>query len=80
MHDGATCHTSKSTTFFLQQRGIRVLPNWPSQSPDLNLIENIWQTLKAKVALRKSTTLNKLWEVTQQEWDKIPSEFIKKTV
>jgi len=41
MQDGAPCHTSKSTMKFLDQHKICLLYDWPPQSPDLNVIENI---------------------------------------
>jgi hypothetical protein len=38
--DNARYHTARSTTNFLREHNVTVL-DWPFQSPDLNLIENI---------------------------------------
>jgi transposase len=38
--DGASSHRSHSTTRYLLDKAVRVLPDWPAQSPDLNIIEN----------------------------------------
>ena len=38
--DGASCHTSHYTTWWLSSHEIPVL-DWPAQSPDLNPIENL---------------------------------------
>ena len=47
--------------------GLKVLP-WPTQSPDLNPIENAWKVLKNRVSSEKYANEDELWQAIQKKW------------
>lgn len=69
-------HCSKSTRAFMQRNKYNVL-EWPSQSPDLNIIENLWDDLKQAVHARNPSNITELQRFCQEEWAKIPSSRIQ---
>ncbi|KAK3554343.1 hypothetical protein QTP70_022172 [Hemibagrus guttatus] len=75
-HDDDPKHTAKVVKKWLADKNINVL-QWPSQSPDLNPIENLWRELKIRVMARRPSNLKELELIAKDEWAKIPVETCK---
>ena len=50
---------------------------WPVNSPDLNLIENVWQIMELKLKERKPKTIPGLKKVLLEIWDSIDISTIR---
>jgi hypothetical protein len=84
MQDNASCHRSRETQRNLQQRGIPTI-RWPRYSPDLNIIEHVWNWMKnwiqeqywqshyevTKIPLGQLRTI--IWEA----WHAVPDTYIE---
>ncbi len=70
-HDNYPKHTARATKEWLGKKHFKIL-EWPSQSPDLNPIENLWRELKLRVAQRQPQNLKDLEKTCMEEWAKIP--------
>ncbi len=46
--------------------------DWPSMSPDLNLIDHLWGILKRKVKDCKVSNIHQLRDVVMEEWKRNP--------
>src|SRR5581483_1076585 len=64
-------HTSRKAKNFLNEN-VPVLIDWPSNSPDINPIENLWELLKRNVEKRKPRNLEDLERYMVEEWEQIP--------
>ena len=68
-------HTSTHAFNWFEDQNIN-LPDWMAQSPDLNLIEHLWNHLKKQ--LKKYDThpkgVHELWTRAAEEWDNITPE------
>lgn len=72
-------HTAKLVTNWLNKEKIDVL-EWPSQSPDLNPIENLWHELKVRVRARSPQNVTELETFCKEEWANIPQDVCSKLV
>jgi hypothetical protein len=51
-HDNARPHTARSTVDFLTNQNVTVLP-WPSKSPDMNPIKQLWYDFERRMCSRQ---------------------------
>ena len=79
MQDGAPAHKSKNVIKWLRYRTL-LLHEWPSNSPDLNPIENIWGYMKRSLAVLNPKNLEETKEYLIKIWDSISQEHIDKLI
>ena len=58
---------------FFEDHGITTL-DWPAQSPDYNLIENLWSIIKQRRAKKFEELIEQVFEI----WDNIDAVLKKK--
>lgn len=76
--DNAPCHSSKVVNAWLKRHKINSLM-WPSYSPDLNPIENLWAVLARKVYAngRQFDDIRSLKEAIVDSWEEIEIEICR---
>lgn len=68
-------HTAKSVKQFFSSKKIRLL-EWPSQSPDLNPIEHLWEHVDRQLVGRKPSNKTDLFKMIKDCWDNIPLQVL----
>ena len=78
MKNNVPKNTSNYTKDFFKKR--YNLLDWPSQSPDLNPIEHLWDHVKREVRKRKPATKKQLEDVICGIWHEITPEMCVRLV
>ena len=78
LHDNATPHTARNTCNFLAGEEVEVMA-WPTQSPDLNPIEHIWDQMGLLIRNMDNppTTVARLQGALLQAWGAVTPERVK---
>ena len=79
MHDNAPPHRCAAVEKFVHDNIIFNLP-WPPQSPDLNIIENVWHYVKKELKKCKSATIRDLENNILKIWQSVPVDFIRRLI
>jgi transposase len=76
--DNAPCHVSRQSNQWKSDNNIRTL-DWPPQSPDLNIIENIWKVIKVRVRRRicKIENASDLRTVVAEIWSSLQAHYVR---
>ena len=79
--DNAYAHTARLTRDFLQQHNFRTLP-WPALSPDLNLIEHLWDEIQRRLndIRPRPITAAELAAAFQRVWNTVLIAFINRLI
>ncbi|GBM85010.1 hypothetical protein AVEN_4030-1 [Araneus ventricosus] len=81
MDDTARPHRARVVWSYLESETIPQI-TWPARSPDLNLIEDVWQMLGRRIIGRSVPpgTLHELQQALLQEWALLPQQAINGTI
>ena len=74
----AAIHNSRLTKYFFKIKSIEVF-NWPTKSPDLNSIENLWGILSRR-EYKNKCQIEALKSCIKQYYNEIPSESLRKLI
>jgi len=75
--DNARPHVAEIVKKWFDKYHIHCM-DWPSKSPDLNIIEDIWNKIKFEIRGKIFENQDDLWEEVQYHWNQASLDFINK--
>ena len=81
LHDSAPAHLTRATYSYLNANNVNVV-DFTTKSPDLNIIENIWDELNRHVRRPEAiqTKLNQPRAKVLYEWNNLPQNYVQRYV
>jgi len=73
--DGDSKHTCTKSIYFMMKHKVPLL-QWPSGSPDLSPIENVWNVIKRDVEIQNPQTLDELEGAITERFKKIDKNLL----
>jgi transposase len=77
--DGAPAHRAKTSISEISKK-CSLISDWPPNSPDLSVIENLWGILKRKVSEESPKTIPELKQILIQEWNNLDQTMIDELI
>ena len=77
--DNSPNHRANIVKNYLKNAKIKTL-TWPSQSPDINPIENIWAEIKRKTKDCNCSNKQDLFKVILKAWNELTSTYLSKLI
>lgn len=78
--DNAPAHKHKKVIRWLKEQAEEFnVMEWPSRSPDLSWIENLWAYTKQRLRRRTDLTADNFWNAVQEEWDNMDEVVYQRT-
>lgn len=81
IQDNARPHVANVTRQYLEEVEVACI-DWPARSPDLNVIEHVWDMLgrRLRARLHRPDNLQELSAALVEEWENLPQESISNLI
>ena len=80
VQDNARWHKTKEVMDYLDQQAPMFIRNFPANSPDINIIEDIWSTMDRMVGKYNIKSVRSMKRHLRQAWKEITWETVRKSV
>lgn len=78
LHDWSGCHKSRAVHGFQKAAALDVMADFPSRSPDLNIIENVWAWMDSQLRKKSYNDLDSFRAALIATWESVPLQLLQK--